>query len=430
MGYFIVIIPLFVVFIYRNKFSPILFNPTSVLCLAWLGFLLLHLTFAANYFFSWRAASLILFFVLSFSAGEMLVASSYSTQNLPRVSKDKFYSEYFDSRLRLIIIIMSVISTIGFLFYLKSFVDYYGSFGNLLEAGGTIRYNLGRISVPLFARILLLIGYSAAILCLIYYIINGFSLFITIPFVILFLMGAVQSGRAGFIMLIVFIYFSVYWRDIRIVTTSKLRLNINKRLLNRSLAMIAFAVIVFILGYLQRAEDFSFSRAFDKGTFTNFKVYLLGGISAFDSELKNPENLPLGFGKYSFSALYDLLGIAENKLGVYTKYYPIAADLPTRINIFTSFRPLIDDFGIIGGGIFMFILGLIGGISYNKALNGNLPFLATLIVLYGYLFHTPLLAITVHTSIVLCFFVPAFIIEALRIGLKNNQDLNIKNHEK
>jgi oligosaccharide repeat unit polymerase len=419
MAHLVAILPIFIIFLFRKKYSPVLLNPTSVLCITWLTFLILHLLFASDYYYSYRVSLLILFFVFSFSLGEILIVANYNFRNLPNLGKPRFYSVYFKSRLKLVIIILTFISATGFILYLNTFIDYFGSFQKLASSGDTIRTVVKIIYIPLFVKLLLLLGYSAAILCLIYYITNGFRWFIVIPFIIIFLMGAVHSGRAGFIMLIVFIFFAIYWRDLFKNAFSGADTSVDRRLIIRTGVFVLFSIIVFVLGYMQRREDFSFHEAFSKDALQNFKVYLLGGISAFEAELKSPELLARGFGKYNFSALYDLLGIAKNEFGVYTLFYPVsAAPGSPVVNIFTSFRPLIDDFGIIGGGIFMFLLGGIGGIAFNKAMNGSLPYLAFLIVLYGYLFHTPLLPITVHTSIVLCFFVPSVLIEIIRIGFK------------
>lgn len=423
MEHLVAIVPIFLIFLFRNKYSKVLLNPTSVLCLTWLFFLMLHMIFANDYYYSLRASLFITFFIFCFSIGEIIIVANYNFRNLPNLNRPRFYSVYFISRLRLAIILISIISAIGFFLYLKVFINYFGSFHKLAESGNIIRSVVKVIHIPLVPKLLLLLGYSGAILCLIYYITKGFKWFIVIPFIIIFLMGAVHSGRAGFIMLIVFIYFAIYWRDLFRSAYLNIDHSVDKRLLVRSIMLVFFAFVIFILGYLQRIENFSFHAALSKAAFQNFKVYLLGGISAFEAQLRSPEFLKYGLGKYNFSALFDLLGIAKNEYGVYTYFYPVSSvDKSTVVNIFTSFRPLMDDFGILGGGLYMFLLGGLGGVAFNKAMNGSLPYLAFLIVLYGYLFHTPLLPITVHTSIVLCFFVPSIIIEFLRVGFKKRPD--------
>ena len=164
-----------------------------------------------------------------------------------------------------------------------------------------------------------------------------------------------------------------------------------------------------------RAQNFSFESDIVSQGFTSFKAYLFGGIAAFTTYLNQGLAEDLGWGRFSFSSLYELLGIHKNEVGVYTDYLRVSEiNVNETTNIFTAFRQFMDDFGIIGTVFFMMFLGAISHIFFQKATRGDMSSIAFMIVFYTFLFHTPLLSITVHNSVLISAILPYFLIKTLK----------------
>lgn len=120
------------------------------------------------------------------------------------------------------------------------------------------------------------------------------------------------------------------------------------RLINRMIKALEIIITIFFLGIMLKEQKFLFDFSYFKYQFEIFTSYVFGGIGAFTSYLNYYNASNLGWGYYSFASLYDLLGIRENVMGIYTEYLPINIDGTIRSNIYTVIRQLLDDFGILG----------------------------------------------------------------------------------
>ncbi len=90
-------------------------------------------------------------------------------------------------------------------------------------------------------------------------------------------------------------------------------------------------------------------------------VYAFGSVEAFDVWLTGHYSLgTYGFGINTFMAPFSLLGIVTREQGVYD-FIPGASS-----NVFSAYRGVIMDFGIFGGLLFMFVIGIVAGITYRK----------------------------------------------------------------
>lgn len=430
--YIFLLVVLTLVFFLRKLFSQLYFTPTGFLAFTWMTFIFLKLIFARDYFFSMGASVLIAVFVLSFFAGEFFLFLCTLMWNRRREMNVKHYSDIERAlivlkndevvwRFRWVLIIMGLLSFCGSILYVNAFVNHFGSLENVLSAGWALRGALEEIYIPLFTRIILLLGYSSIVLTLIYYLLyKKFSWYFVFPFLSLLIMGITQAGRAGFIMIIFQIFISSYWSQIfdnLIKRNHQLGLSNNPelKLLKSSFRLIMFVVIIFVGGDMLRSQNFGLSTDVLGQGVSSFKSYLFGGIAGFTTYLNEHVAGDLGLGRYSFSALYDLLGIHENTLGIYTNYLRISgSDMLADTNIFTAFRQYIDDFGLYGTALFMFLLGAISHIFFTKAIKGNISSMAFLIVFYTYLFHIPLLSITVHNSVLLSAFLPGVLLKLIQ----------------
>ena len=101
-----------------------------------------------------------------------------------------------------------------------------------------------------------------------------------------------------------------------------------------------------------------------------FKSYAFGSVPAFDYWIKNRDFQGLTFGQSTFLGIFDLIGLADKKIGVYEDYF-YTRDIAT--NVYTVFRGLILDFDIIGSLAIFIILGIIFGFAKKKIDNCAAP---------------------------------------------------------
>jgi oligosaccharide repeat unit polymerase len=432
MPYFICLLSLGLIFFFRKLFSKYYFTPTGFLTVTWIVFVGLKLLFVRDYYFSTGAAVLIVVFIFSFFLGEFLMFCYVSLRPDSivqkfinqvdieldmRVFNNKTISKLFD----MVLLLIGFLSLMGSVLYVYSFVGYFGSVLNVLTAGWALRGALEEISIPLFTRAILMLGYSSIILTLVYLIIyNKFKWYFSFSYISLLILGITQAGRAGFMMILFQIFIASFWREIfrNLINKNSSSSFLNSpeyKLVKSSLRLVSFVGVIFVGGDMLRSQNFSFDSEIIGQGLSSFKVYLFGGIAAFTTYLNDYKFGELGWGRYSFSSLYDLLGIHKNTIGIYTDYLRISSvDVTSDTNIFTAFRQFMDDFGIFGTIILMFFFGTICFVFFRKAIKGDVASIAFMIVFYTFIFHTPLLSITVHNSVLISAILPYFIIKKLR----------------
>ena len=364
----------------RKAFSQTYLNPTGILCGVWILIVALMSFLAPSFFFSYDVAFNILFFVIFFFLGEFIVALSNKKDN-----RRYSYIEFNDGnkrRLKKYVTYFSFFSLLGSLFYLKAFVDHFGSFQAFFTAGALIREDLfgGGIIIPSYALIPALFSYTAINLAMVHYVRYGFSWVQAVPFLSVIIMSVSQASRAGMVIVIFQIISAIIFR-LLMKNDKKLEL----KLLKIFLLIVPILFTVFTLIDSFRSQNFSMSD--DKMSKTNetFYIYTFGGVSGFSTYLEtiySSDNLLTG-GRYTFSSLYDLLGIAKAEAGVYDEYLKISPN--NTANIYSIFRPLMEDFGFYGMVSWAFILGMISNFNFRKALNGSLISISISISIYIYL---------------------------------------------
>ncbi|HLD53095.1 MAG TPA: O-antigen polymerase [Sediminibacterium sp.] len=439
MPHLFLVISLLLVFALRKSFSRFYLSPTGILSLTWCIFIGLMFFFANDFYLSISAAIIFLLFILAFFLGELtcfIYSDGEKKGNSFRKKQEmlfEFESQIFSNLLikkifRKFLLFIGILSFLGSILYLQVFASYFGSIINVLTAGWAVRGALEEIQVPLFTRAILMIGYSSIILTLVYRIVyKEFKWYFFFPYLSILLMGITQAGRAGFMMVLFQVFISHYWSIIYSQIKSRDNyISFSKKpevqLVASALKLIIVIIIVFVLGDMLRSQSFSMAGETLSQGILSFQSYLFGGIAGFttyyDSEYLRI--VSLGFGRFSFSSLFELLGIYDSVGGIYDNYLRISSkDYTLDVNIFTAFRQLIDDFGIIGGGLFMYISGFFSYKFFRKAINGDLGSIAMMIVIYTILFHSPLLLITVHNAVLVSLFFPFFVISAFRFLFKN-----------
>jgi oligosaccharide repeat unit polymerase len=401
-----IILFLVIIFYFRNSLDGSYLSPTGILSGIYILMLLLFLIFAGDMFFSLKAGTYILVFVILFLIGELLGITIHRKPLMASLTIRK-YSDTFKSNLKIFIIVLSLVSFIGSLLYLNVFISYFGSFQKFLVAGSVIRSDLffGNISIPTNILAMSLLGYSAVNLALVYYCKYGFRWFLIISFFSIFLIAFSQAGRAGLVIIIFQIFAA------RIIRYSINSTNVPlSKIFKPLLVIIPLFFIIFMGVENFRYEDFQYSKTTFSQRTETFKVYTFGGISGFTTYLNEiyPEKVIHTYGKYSFGSLFALLGIGKKEVGNYSQFLNVSPK--NVVNIYTIFRPFLDDFGMIGFVVIPIFLGFISYLIYYHAIKGNLISVSWIISIYSYLLFSFIAPLTQFNSFLLSLILSPLII--------------------
>ena len=128
--------------------------------------------------------------------------------------------------------------------------------------------------------------------------------------------------------------------------------------------------------------------AIDTDTLTkvNAKIlsYVIAHMPAFDYWFANDAgNTDYTYGKYTFYAIFQTLGISIREQGVFTDFVS-TSEFST--NIFTVFRGIIIDFGVFGGIVFFILLGFVVGYAYQCILHKDRNVFASIVLANTYFF--------------------------------------------
>lgn len=373
-------------------------NPSLFLLSVWFFFYCTHWLLGEGMFISFESLMVVVWFLISFNIGELcyLFFSKSKLQYIWLIKDDICTLR----KLKKFILYFSLVSLLFSLLYARIFIQYFGGITSYLLAD--VRSAVVDIPIPIWIRIPLLFSYTLLLISAVYYYKCDDIKYMLISSIPILIMSVAQSGRAGLLMVVVILFMAVIVREI-----INERKNEKKTFVKYGIYICLVGFIIFIGGAILRFRNMEI----DSNSFfiNSFKSYLLGSLSAFDVYIHNPDTPDIGYGRYSFSSLYGLLGIAQNEYGVYTNYlvYDIYG---STTNIFTAFRQMIDDFGILGAAIYMFVLGFLGGREFLRTKHGDHIAISFMLLFYMYLFHTPLLGVTVHNSILFSFFIPSLLL--------------------
>lgn len=131
-------------------------------------------------------------------------------------------------------------------------------------------------------------------------------------------------------------------------------------------------------------------------------IYAFGNVQSFDIWLSRYYGIgDLTFGTMTFLGVADVLGLAERVQGVYT------ALLGTSSNVYTVFRGIVSDFGVLGGTIFVMVQGFFLRIAANSIHDSSNPFCSVSIassILFFFMFGMFVSPWT-YLSFILAFFI-------------------------
>ncbi len=157
---------------------------------------------------------------------------------------------------------------------------------------------------------------------------------------------------------------------------------------------------LFILFSMLRYDMLSL--AFVADIFFRLRVWFFGYLAGFSQWYDGAYMFTsdFGFGRYTFSGIFSSLGLFKREMGIFTDFRQIS-DIAEGINVYTLFRGLLEDFGLIGTVILIAGCGILCGRAYQEVVTGNQRFIPVLVLFFSITLWSNVTCILNYNSILL-----------------------------
>jgi oligosaccharide repeat unit polymerase len=401
---------LVVIFAYGRR--PLCFSPSVYFLSSWLA-VYSYVLLDPGAHLSIISVCVLFVFNLAFVVGEFATqrwdGGERATQAATRLKKTKL-SEKRIKILTSVLSVVSVLTTYGYVTALN-FSEYSDTLAGALLYAGSVRADLaeGDITVSYAGRLGFIFAYISVITALIYYIYFRWRWWLVVPFACVFILVFSQAARAGIIIVLV-------QAAIAVIFKGSISHQVDSQKVTAKLGWFAlFIIFIFIFGQLFR-EGFSYLDVSDVFRIMGgLRGYFSGGVLGFDYWINhvysNDDDLTLG--KYTFSGIYQALGIAKQELGVYNVYVPID-NMGGVTNIYTGHRQLIEDFGFVSATLLISVCSAVLAFIGQRWYAISVSTVAMLIPLYSLLVLFPLYSLTLFSSFVASVLVPPVVVRICR----------------
>lgn len=190
----------------------------------------------------------------------------------------------------------------------------------------------------------------------------------------------------------------------------------NKRKLFAIFFIFIFFIILLMIAFI------GIRSGFEKSVIDGIKQYALGMVPAFDYYFSFMRPSELSWGVFSILGILTFFGYNNLNLpmGIYDEINIGFGNYST--NIFTAFRSIIDDFGLIGCIVFFVLFGIICALIYNnlqkhKYLNFSI---ACMSFMLGFILFSFIISIGNYFSICLSYVILYFILLSISSSKKYN----------
>jgi oligosaccharide repeat unit polymerase len=410
---------LLIVTMSRREGRPVS-EPGTFFALAWLTFVMVPLLLAPDVYV-WPGAILwiglcVIAIFLGASTGLMLARPRFSHQPVLRINPQQWPS------LAPLILIQSGLGFVGVTIALASRgqgLDVFLSLGALLATARdfSIARYLSGYREPFIVSLLLSGTYAAALFLGTMFAIRPNARFrwlvLSIAVLPVFGLAAVETTKASVLFFLVN-FTAAYFITNSALGRGKERLVTLGRILRVAVVAMVLAPAFLMIqlsryGYSadnpsQVAEVANRLRLFGVGYLGTFSSWLEGyGRSSHD----------LAFGAYSFAGILDALGARARVPGVYEEIVYLGPDAVPN-NVYTAFRGLIEDVGIPGTILALFVFGVVVGFAYARVCQGRLQYAPVVGAFYAFTLWSPLGNIFIYNSILLAFAVWTLLILVLQ----------------
>lgn len=176
-----------------------------------------------------------------------------------------------------------------------------------------------------------------------------------------------------------------------------------------------FFLVTFVTLQFLRGGELDLSRTPE--VLEHIKKWPFGSIAGFSVWFdKNGVSGSASYGYYSFTGLFDLLGIRSRETGLYSDYVDLGHGQMG--NVYTLFRGLIEDFGIMGSLLAMLVFGWLCSIGVSASLRGRKLGMWLLTMLYPIVLFSPFVSFYAYSGHI---FAMALLLMYLRVCVRRSQ---------
>jgi oligosaccharide repeat unit polymerase len=397
--------------------------PACFYSLFWFGFTFLPLLFV----FTVPADPLAIAYILLSTIAFTISLVPFDWKNAFKINKKKIgtskvlYNNLFLTNIFYTITILSFVFLIinslnqGITVYDLLF-NFYKSSGKYVE----MRYS-DEIKINIFGQLSLVLTYVGASIGGLLYghastKINKLKIvflsFLSSIFIIL-----TQSARGAFFLCVVLFFAGtlinkIFDNKVNFITKKTIKI-----LIYSLLVMAPIVAISFISKGLYKGYDNEFIL---KRLIYYFASYSFGHIYAFsdwfssyigNSSSSSYLSEDISYGFYTFTSVFKLLGSnKETIMGTFGEYFNYKELLTT--NIYTIYRGLILDFGLIGSLIYMIITGFFFHFTFYKMMMNNKPItsVAIFFIMIGYFINSFFISLFMWNSVYITFALLFFVL--------------------
>lgn len=353
---------LYVPILYLLRMHSGLFNPIRLMVLFWLIQLFVVSLFGDFFILHYTGFYFILALLFCFEIGgiagnRLALPSSY--ESVLGVCPEKR-----------ILILLVILILLAFVHPLITVLKYGFSISTLLNATALLEMNnavsvdrySGHSSTSLLTQILLVFTYVAPLYAGYVYRLGGtkikrISVIAIIPGVFVALTQAVKMA---------FITSSFLWVSGYMACSLLYGLydNLSLRKVFRITLFVVLALGILFVSMMFRTGHFDMRTA--ELISHKFITYAFGHLPAFDNwfSLYDLHSGQYTYGGKTFYGISNFLGIIDRKQGVFTDFC-IIDTIHSKTNIYTVFRLLIEDFGIIGTCVYITIIGALSAYIFR-----------------------------------------------------------------
>ncbi|MBX0311555.1 MAG: oligosaccharide repeat unit polymerase [Sulfurihydrogenibium sp.] len=382
------------------------FAPGAFFALMWSVYTLAPILISPNYYVSPMAVLLIILFVCSIFFGSVVGYSlnSKNKQIDKRIILERFLSKQSKKLLLFFVIICNIFGYITVAITLHSVGLGYNPLNifdiellaKTANAVSTARYT-EEFDIPFLGRVLSSFIYAGGAFSGISFVMLKSRYYKIIILVFSFLpslfITILLTTKAMFLVTLIFAISA--WLAAQVILNGR-----NAKLFTRGRVLLMFfASLVFYIFF----TIVMFFRAGKYGSFIydKLRIAALGHIGAFSEWIDEFDEVSLSWGKYSFAGIFNLLGLHKRELGIFTEKVDIGDPSGELTNVYTAFRPFIEDFSFVGATLILFIIGVIAGKAYKDLLQGKIGSLFILIFFYVFTLWSPVTWILNYNSIIL-----------------------------
>lgn len=141
----------------------------------------------------------------------------------------------------------------------------------------------------------------------------------------------------------------------------------------------------------------------------------LGHMTIFSRWLADYWNQPFDptLGTVTFAGPLELLGYSHRSIGLFEDLVELVAGETS--NIYTAFRPLIQDYTIPGALAVLGLLGFVGGVGFRLVASGKWSGFPLLLVVYQTIMFTPITWLWVYNSLTATLLVVAILVFLIQL---------------